>query len=219
MVAFFCPAPHFSVRAPLVLEYLGTQTRNTNGTDQTWSGVSLGAADASRRILLAITNAGDANTRTVASTIAGVGGTQIATSGGTAVFSAIHIAHVPTGTTGDIRLLFSANTVNQMVIGIYRVIGMGADAAYDSAGTFGTSPQSISLDVPSGGVVIGAARVSTNTTFSWTGADEGFDLTLSNSVTQTHSGGSRSFVSAVSGHSVSVSSASSPHLCAVSLSP
>ncbi len=209
---------------PLTLEFLGYLTQNVNGPTKTWSGRSLGAANSTRRIVLVITNAGDSNARTVTSTIAGVSGTEIAHSGGTFTFSTIHIAHVPTGTTGDITVTFSNNTVNQIAVGVYRVIGMSSNNAFDNYGVSDTPAPSISftLDIPFGGVVIAGARSTANVTVTWTNLTEDYDITLSNSATQLHTGSSNSFSQTQNDYNISIrpsSGTTTIRLCAVSLGP
>lgn len=85
-------------------------------------------------------------------TIGGVSGTAVAS----ATRAALWVAHVPTGTTGDIDLTY-AQTMNNAYVAAWRLGGVTSDTPTDTDATT-TTPGAAALTVAPGGVVIALAQ-------------------------------------------------------------
>jgi hypothetical protein len=105
-----------------------TSSYGSTAQSQTFSGVSFGAASASRRIYVGVTAGSSTNGATISSaTIGGVSATifTLKASGGS-FSTGVHnilVASVPSGTTGDISITYSAGLNNPKNIHVYRVVG------------------------------------------------------------------------------------------------
>jgi len=154
--------------------YLQGVGDSTNATSYTFSSQNLGAADADRQIVVAI--AGRAlGTPTLSSvTVGGVSATinktQYTDSGGARSTAAIAIADVPTGTTGDVVLTYSAEML-RVGQALYSVTGAN-HTAYDTGGSSADNP-SASLDIPADGYGFGTAFILGSAT--WTNLTEDYD--------------------------------------------
>jgi len=152
-------------------------------TTSTVSGASLGAADAARRIIVAV-GARAVSARSIDSiTVGGVSATLYqGPAGGSCV--GFGIAHVPTGTTGDVVVVFSGGIVARL-IQVYRVIGAPGTVATERYS--GSANVDISANVGANGfamaILAGAGNNTTDTI--WTGITDNFDgtMTPNNSVT------------------------------------
>lgn len=160
----------------------------SNLTEYTFSSVSLGTADSTRKIVVAasaLQGAGTISTLTVAGITATIVKVQSQDTGRMELWQ----ADVPTGTTGDIVVTWNAGTL-QCAIGVHSVLN-AASGAHETDGD-NSDPWNDSITVPAGGVLIGAAvHGSTLSTFSWTNLTERYDETLENQVS--HSGASDAF--------------------------
>jgi hypothetical protein len=161
----------------------GTATRTwiaatadtTDQTTYTFTGASIGTASADRIVVVAIlAREGGGTNRTLSSaSIAGVSATIISNSGNVPTHADIVIAPVPTGTTGDIVITFSAG-MSRCVIGVWSTTGMvSAATSADSSAT--SDPLSAVVDVPAAGVAFGAAYDNGLTTVTWTNLTEDYD--------------------------------------------
>ena len=199
--------PGVTATSCLALEYLGTKTSNANTTGYTFSNVNFGAEDPTRRIVIVVANGGDSFVRTLSATVAGVSATQMVHGGADYAFVTIFIAAVPTGTTGTISLSYSSPTVNHVVVGVYKLVGLSANTPFATS-TYATSPPAnLGLAVPAGGCVIAGIRRSASSTFTWSGLDENYDLTISGgggAIAQGYSGASKCFANASPSQSITV---------------
>ncbi|HEV7282287.1 MAG TPA: LamG-like jellyroll fold domain-containing protein [Pirellulaceae bacterium] len=192
------PAPMPSVGARVA--FLQQAEDITSQTTFTFEDQNLGAADAERYIAVSIVaRAGFESDGAVSSvTIAGVPATitnQITNPGGTnSNVSAIAIAAVPTGTTGDIVVTMNIHHL-RCSVAAYRVVGIDGVTAYDSATSTATDP-TVNLDIPAGGVAIAGANSAAADSATWTGLTEDFDDNFN--AFSTHSGASGAFPSAES---------------------
>src|SRR5690606_31234827 len=151
----------------------------TNSADQTaytFGDVSLGAAASDRYIAVAVGaragNGGDFD----AVTIGGVSATQVVSviNGTTQNTTAgLFIAHVPDGTTGDVVVAFTSTRV-RIAITVWRIVGTTGVAV--STDSLAGGSQTVSLDIPAGGVACAASYTHANAAPSWTGLTQDTDL-------------------------------------------
>lgn len=160
----------------MALSFLQTTGSGTDLTTYTFSAQNVGTAAADRFIICTFTGRSvDGTARTITSvTIGGVTATincQVDNSGSV---SGVACAAVPTGTTGDVVLVWS-NTMSWADIALYRCTGLSSATALDS-GTSVADPGTDTLVIKSGGVTVGIATDDDGThTCTWTGLTENFD--------------------------------------------
>jgi hypothetical protein len=195
------------------VSYQTTEATTANATEYTFSGQAVGAADAARRVFVAITGQyNDGVARNVASvTIGGVSATQASAinyvaAGVNSLVAEIWVATVPTGTTADVVVTFNAAMV-RAGIGVWTcntVPITPTDTATDSdsgADEFATA----SIDINAGGFLIGVSTFFGDVsvpTYSWTNLTEDYDATLEN--TGSHTGASDDFASETLSRSITV---------------
>ena len=161
----------------------------------TFTSMSLGAAAADRKILVALGTNRFAATIS-ACTIGGVSATlvraQSQINGGTVAF---FIAAVPTGTTGDIVMTFSSTITGGVSVGVWRCTGISATAtATDGEGYAAPDATNFTLDVNvlAGGVAVAASvdgnSVGTHTMVWSGGVTEDYDYQVN--TYEWHSGAS-----------------------------
>jgi len=152
-------------------------TKSASGlSTYTFPSQAFGAAAADRKIALFIMgNPGGAIPRYSSSTIGGASATQLLQefSGGEIE---LVIASVPTGTTGDVVVNFSATNNNCAIIG-YPMYG-ASSTLLDSA-TSTSNPGSATLTTTSGGLVLAGVVSNSNYTTTWTGVTEDADDSIS----------------------------------------
>jgi len=152
------------------VSYITTDTQS-GASPRTFSAVSLGTADASRRIIVAASAQIAGNVTGVS--VAGVAATSLVavTEGG--VEASLWIAHVPLGTSGDIVVTSSAAI--GLGIGVWGAYGLGSNVPIDSDSSV-ASPGTATLTTVGGGFAIAAIINSVNTSnTSWTNATERYD--------------------------------------------
>jgi hypothetical protein len=159
------------------ISFITSLPDDTNLSTYTFSAANIGAADATRIVVVTAHGSSGSGNALTSATIAGVSATivgQVETL--SHVRSVIISARVPTGTTGDIVLNF-AGAYSRMVVGVYRIVN--ADFTADdvqSDGSQGTTTRSVTLNVPANGVVIAADASQTAVADStWSGVTEDFD--------------------------------------------
>lgn len=149
----------------------------SNLTTYTFATQNLGTAAGGRYIAVGIGARGTNSGLTISTvTIAGVSATetiQVTNSASSNNVSGIYIAAVPTGTTGDVVVTFSVGVL-RCAIQMYRLVGIDSITASDTGTSTALDPTT-SIDVPAGGVAIGAANCSNATTATWTGITEDYD--------------------------------------------
>ena len=184
-----------------------------NASSFTFSGVALGTAASNRHIVIAAltatASAADANSVTVGGVSASL---VVRASGGDNSRAELWIASVPSGTTGDVVIVWSS-AKDRCGYAAWAMYGASASAS-DTATDGDTSP-SFTIDVPAGGYLIAAAVPSAGSvaTATWTGVTENFDEVMLNNTTQT--GGSDAFAAAQTGRTVSFSPSTGLSLCAM----
>ncbi len=165
-------------------DYLDTFGSTMNGGNNiaTATGENIGDADATRRIFANVYwGEGGSHVSLSSMTIGGVSATihgQGGHTGGISGFGvAIVSAIVPTGTTANFVALFSAAISGSAAFAAFRTVRLEDSSPFDSASTLsvGTSTSlSTSINIPEGGLIIGAFNYSVNAdnTVTWTGATE-----------------------------------------------
>lgn len=166
----------------------------SNLTAYTFPSAAIGSADANRIVVVGVGGATSGGARTISSvTIGGVSAAQVIdhSSANAGNHSKIWAAAVPTGTTADIVVTWSAGMFN---------CGIGVWAAYDCLITASHTAQdnvtasTSSLFVPEGGIGIGYFfNGGGSSTYTWTGLTEDFDEAVDASDGAYHSGASLAF--------------------------
>lgn len=151
----------------------GSQT-NTDGTSFTFSSQNFGTADANRKIIAAVFLRSPSLYDLTGITIGGASATidkytRYDSAG--VWYVAIASASVPTGTSGDVVVNMS-NSTSSCAIALYRAVGTLAVSDTDSV--TGTT-LSVTLTVPTNGVVIGISGKTAVSTASWSGLTEDWE--------------------------------------------
>lgn len=171
--------------------FIGSAYNAANQTSYTYSGVSLGAASASRRIIVGVV-AGDngdfdLSSVTVGGFAASAMGYRKFDSGGLWQVCALYVIDWPSGTTADV--VVTANTgISYTDIAIYRAIMPSASPGSVNSGTAtGTTDASSTVVVPAGGFAIGVyGHWGSTNAVTWTGLTEVADVTAEGSARSSH---------------------------------
>ncbi len=162
--------------AGLEASQTGSDSDGTTQSTYTFSGVSIGAADANRYVVvgLALRAAGN---RTISSvTIGGVTATSAVDldgdAGGNTTRAALFIAAVPTGTTADVVMTLSGSAARAAVVA-WRLVN--ANPTANDTDTSSSDPSGSTLNIPAGGVGIGFGASHNGTSVSWTNLVEDVD--------------------------------------------
>jgi len=110
------------------ISYIGNNSTATNSTSHTFSGQSIGATGNNRYIAVCISGYQSSVGALSSATIGGVSATIAVQANGTNTVSAIIIAAVSTGTTGDIVLTW-ANSTQLIGISVYRIVDLNSGTA------------------------------------------------------------------------------------------
>jgi hypothetical protein len=145
---------------PATIEFLGSDVDDGNSSTYSFSSKALGAEASDRYIAAVFMHSSNNAGRTVnACSFAGVTATEalfVQHSGSSrTAYVAIHIAAVPTGTSGTLSITWDAALAHQIVFW-YRITGIGALTPFHTASN-SVDPSAMSLNVPAGGVAIGGA--------------------------------------------------------------
>lgn len=146
-----------------------------NDTTPNLTGISFGTPKANRNIIMITAyNASNAGSDYTAATIGGISATEIveaAASGGTN--AAIHIANVPTGTTGDVDITVSSPAaLMDAAFSLIRVVGFSTTASNTNAGLVGGTSISKTIDCPAGGMIVAGCYRDGGSGITWTNVDE-----------------------------------------------
>jgi len=175
------------------LAFVTSAVTTSGGTSFTFSSQSLGAADATRYIIVSAGGQVAADNTISSITVQGISGSQVVTSGdGGETRASIWIIAVPTGTTGDVVVTFSG-TANNCGIAVYRMVGATSaiPTATASDNSITSNAESASLTIPTGGAGVGYFLMEstiTTRTATWTNLTEDMDqLIESSSAVNSHS--------------------------------
>ncbi len=199
------PLPAGVTSKPTVT-FLNQGSTSTNYLTYTFTGRSLGVASANRYIVLSAHSSITPSWLPVSATIAGVSANTLFSDQGLGLF----IAKVPTGTTGDVTITFSA-TADRCFFGMWSLTGpwSGGSALIKSASgtTAGSgSPASVLTKYANGGVIISAATFGTSngTTATWSGVMTGDYLNYNGSAARGFGAHTASNLSGPSEQTISV---------------
>jgi hypothetical protein len=190
------------------LLYLGTVSSSSSLTTYNLSNAPFGQPAQERYVVCGVTAERAAPTTfgIASATIGGVSASVIvaveeATGG---LDSYMIIAKTPSGSSGTVSITFNSGQVFCHV-GIWRVTGIASATPFDTALAVG-DPTTLSIDVPSNGIVIGTAQNATSgTAFATSGVSENYDVSFDSS---RHVGGSAFGLSPETGRTVTFNGAS-----------
>ena len=170
-----------------------------------FDGVAIGAAAADRVVIVGM---GGGDQPVSAVTIGGVSATQViavrsATTGCSASF---YRATVPTGTTADIDIVFSASCGN-CGIGVWTATGIDTATEQTASDIDTQSLTTNTIDVAAGGVILGYSidEETVAVTTTWAGITEQFDEVTDDPNKVFHSGASDTFATTQTNLTVSSS--------------
>jgi len=183
-------------RAAVTSDFLQGGVDTADLTTYTFSAANLGTADAARYIVVCFHQRAAGTPTLSSASIGGVSATIVAqatldTGGGASNTTAIVIAAVPTGTTGDIVATWSAGAV-RCAYQAYRLVGISSATASDTDTSVAAGDPTVNLDIPAGGWTVGGAISGTGSVagpVTWTGITEDDDTNLETSCTVTSANG------------------------------
>lgn len=194
------------------VEFIASGSNTSNPiTSFTISSASLGPSDPSRQIIVACQRIDISSSSNNSCTVAGVAAASVftfspfSTSQSKFWITPRQDAGGPSGATGNIVVGFSANILATTVVAFAAYNLRNGTAVFDADG-ISANPGQVSIDLPGGGILVGAAQQSgTPGAFTWTGASEVVD-TLGSGVTSTlrRTGALTSKTTATTGHTVGV---------------
>lgn len=163
---------HRTTDDSVTVSFLGGETETATFTTYSSSGFSLGTAAADRSIIVACFGSDDSGTESVSSaTIAGVSATILHTvqSSSTVQMSCEFVgAAVPTGTTGDISIVWDGDW-RRGGIAVWAVYGLNSltPGATASVTTSGAGTKTLDVNTSAGGIILGAGVSNASTTHAW----------------------------------------------------
>ena len=191
------------------IEFTASVVDAVDRTTYTFSTVAIGTAGANRHVAVSV-HASDlsGSTGITSVTIGGVGATQVVIQAGdiagVSFTTAIYIAAVPTGATGDVVVVFAGGR-SRCGIGVWAVYDLLSATAVDTQ--VKTSVVAAvafpALATDADGVAIFAVGSGGTTTHSWSSATEDFDEAVE--AGQSHSGASISTTGASISETVTAS--------------
>ncbi len=203
VASFFFGVP--KAEAAITFAYETTVASTTDLTTYTFSTVDIGTANADRCVIVsAIARKSGASATLSTVTIGGVSATIVVQNTNNVTntdVAGLAAAIVPTGTTGDIVVTWSAGMLRSQ-IGVWTAIGTDSCTTPHDTGSSLSGDPSTTIDIADAGAAVGAGLTAAGTTASWTGLTENFDATLETFVTAT--GASASAMSAETGRTVTI---------------
>lgn len=169
----------------------------TDTSTYTYAAQNLGTASSDRKIIVAVHGRkSGANTTINSVTVGGISATIVVQDSNNLSNSntaGIAIASVPSGTTGNVVVVFGA-TMARSEIGLWSVVGLYNSTPTVTATSL-TNDGTCTINVLAGGFVIGAGTVITQFT-TWSNLTERYDDSVSSTVS---SGASNNFATAQTG--------------------
>jgi hypothetical protein len=174
-----------TTQANFTMGYMSYQvTGNGYGShsSKSWTGVSFGAAEANRYIIVIVQSDGTGNASHTSVTIGGVAATQVVQqAANTTQPISIWIAQ-PSGTSGTIVTNYSGAQLGSSIM-VYRMTNPSSATPYHTAGASGVSGVvTMNLNVPSGGVgIAGVSEHSTSPvpgTKTWSGVTKDVEVNV-----------------------------------------
>lgn len=182
-----------SAAVSATVEFVTSLTNTANQSSYTFTSASLGAEGGNRRVLVTVSagaNTGPFNATNVS--VAGVSASLLVSRNATTetVYSAIWLAVVPTGTTGNIVVTFNG-TVSRMGIAVYAARNLTSDTP--QATNTALQATNISVTGTSAGFVVGQATNNTTSaaTYTWAGATEDWDTRIESALISSSASGNK----------------------------
>jgi len=161
-----------NVRAPTI-----THTDYTfdevNRSVYTFSSQAVGTAGSNRDVAVCVTLRGNSTSPTSV-TVGGTNLSQAVSSIASSDVAEIWIGAIPTGTTADVVVTFSASQ-SRCAVNTYAIYDLVSTTPSDTA-TSSADPASLNMDIPSGNsIALGCAYTNTTSDATWTGLTEDND--------------------------------------------
>ena len=211
------PPKLISIVTPVTITNTDNDGTQGSATTFTFSGKSIGAAAANRRVYVGVFGS-SAQSSISSVTIGGNTATNHVSRNDSNRLAGIYSYPLTTGTTANIVVTFPGSE-NRCFIGVWAAYG--ADATPHDTLSSGASSSTGTIDIPEGGALIAYAHNNGGSaTFTWAGATEDFDDVPSGG-TESHSGAHADEMAEETGRTVTAtpSSVQAPGLVAVSLAP
>lgn len=171
---------------PVEVELTDSSVDATDTDVYTFSSQAIGVAANNRHIVVGVSNRSSQRTFTSV-TIAGNVMAQVVQDVSTDSEIAFYIFKLTVGTTADVVVTMSG-AQSRCGIGVWRLIGASGTATDTDSDTGATSPHSVTVNVPKGGVCLGYAIAPGGSPSAWGGVIEDFDEVVE--TTTDHTGGS-----------------------------
>ena len=193
-------------------------------TTYTFTSKTIGAADPSRYVVVAVGSPANSSNRTISSvTLGGVTMTQVASSflsaagGGAFAETALYILQVPVGTTGTVVVTWSG-AADRMAIGVFALYNLQSATPTSTPSTSSANPATASINVVAGGVVVAATFAFAGGAFThtWAGLTKNYDQAFV-ATNLEHSGASAAFVAAQTGLTVTATPSTTPSAIAMTV--
>jgi hypothetical protein len=165
---------------PVGLSFVTSTSSTTDLSTYTFAGQSLGAEASDRKIVVAVGAARAAAFALNTVTVGGVTAYKLVeredNDGASEATASLWIADIPTGTTGDVVVTFSAAAA-RCGVAIFRLTGSGPVSFTTLADGTDADPTG-TIDVPANGGAIAVSYTNAATTTTWTGLTERNDTTM-----------------------------------------
>lgn len=199
--------------APRVATFTHNASIPNVNTTFSYAGVALGSASPNRRIVTAFSVRNNNALVPTSIVIAGIAATIITTIQNGNSNCIIAIAAVPTGTTGQIDIIFPGNC-QACAISVFALTGALSDTPFDTKTSIVAAPTA-SVNSGLGGCIIAGLFNGAGGTTSWVGVTEDVDTTFSS--TFVYSAGHVNALSAgATTVTATLTNSSTPAMCAVS---
>jgi hypothetical protein len=159
------------------ISYITSASSTSDLTTYTFSSVSFGNANDTRRIFVCLTTQGGGSGTVTSLTVGGVSAEKLYGEPSAAIRMEVWVAAVPTGTTGNIVVNWST-TKSYTDIHVYRAINLLTNTPTSTIFVSTTSnPVSLAMDlaVNDPGFVLSSVMTRANVDVTWTNATEGAD--------------------------------------------
>lgn len=160
----------------MAVTFLQTATDATNLTTYTFASQNLSVATATRFIIASITGrSDDGGARTISSvTIGGVTATINAQTGSSGSCAGIACANVPTGSTGDVVVVWSGG-MTDCAVSLHYFLDLDSATALGT-GTSTADPGTATVAYQTGGIMVAVSRNDDGSaTATWTNGTEDYD--------------------------------------------
>lgn len=169
-------------RARVTLSATASGEDTGNLSSYTFSGVAIGTAAATRRVVVCLALDGAGGRTVSAVTVGGVSASQVDTAANTNLLCDMWVATVPTGTTGDIVVTVTGGQVTRCMYAVYALYNtLSATASFN--GDDITSAYSISATIGDNSATIAMFGNRGSASATWTNASEDYDAVSAESGT------------------------------------